>query len=392
MKKILFCSKYGLDLKNSTGGQQLRIKTSIESLSKICKLKIVSRNIRYEKSNKLKFLRKKTFVLAPSVKKIVSKNFFSFLIWRIKEFFYLKKDAQFLIDLYKKEKFNCIWISYSSQSYNLIKKIKRIDSSIKIIADTDSVFHKFLERKLSHVNFFKKVPLFFNFKYFQNVENKMLLNSEIITAVSEYDKKIFKKMYPKSNIMIFRNAVLDHKIRKKKHNSFNILISGTFGDKNSPMNLSTRWFVKEVFPLIKDRIKDLKIFIIGMNSTKEFKNQKKIFVKDWVLDITKFFSIADIAAVPLKYESGTRFKILEAGIYNLPVVSTTLGAEGLKYKINKSILIADDPKQFAEKIIFLYRNKKIRKKVSILNRNLVISTYSIKNLVKDGQKILKMII
>ena len=65
------------------------------------------------------------------------------------------------------------------------------------------------------------------------------------------------------------------------------------------MNFSTRWFIKEVFPLIKDRIKNLKVFIIGINSTKEFKNQKKLFVKDWVLDITKFFSIADMAAVPL---------------------------------------------------------------------------------------------
>ncbi len=392
MKKILFCSKYGLDLKNSTGGQQLRIKTSIESLSKICRLKIVSRNIRYEKYNKPKFLHKKNFELAPSVRKIIPKNFLSFLIWRVKEFIYLKKDAQFLIDLYKKEKFNCIWISYSSQSYNLIKKIKKIDSTIKIIADTDSVFHKFLERKLSYVNFIKKIPLFFYYKYFENVEKKMLINSDITTAVSDYDKKIFKKMYPKSNIIIFRNAVQNNKIKKKTHSSFNILITGTFGDTNSPMNLSTRWFIKNVFPLIKGRIKNLKVFVVGMNSTKEFKNQKKLFVKDWVLDITKFFSIADMAAVPLKYESGTRFKILEAGIYNLPVVSTTLGAEGLKYKINKTILIADHPKRFAEKIIFLYKNKKIRKKIAISNRNLVISTYSIKNLAKDGQKILKMII
>ena len=57
MKKILFCSKYGLDLKNSTGGQQLRIKTSVEALSEICDLKIISRNARYEKCNKLEFLK-----------------------------------------------------------------------------------------------------------------------------------------------------------------------------------------------------------------------------------------------------------------------------------------------------------------------------------------------
>ena len=391
MKKILFCSKYGLDLKNSTGGQQLRIKTSIEVLSKICDLKIISRNVRYEKCNKLKFLNNKNFSLAPSVAKIIPKNLISFILWRFNELFYLRKDAEFLIDSYKKYKCNCLWISYASQSYDLIKEIKKLDSSVKIIADTDSVFHKFLQRGMLHVSFLSKIFLFLNYKYYKYVEKQMLINSDIITAVSEFDKKTFKKLYPKSKIMIFRNAVKDKKIKKIKHKEFNILISGSFGDKNSPMNISTRWFMEKIFPLIQQKIKTLKVFIIGINSTREFKNKKQIFVKDWVLDITKFFSLSDIAAVPLKYESGTRFKILEAGIYNLPVVSTTLGAEGLNYEKNKSILIADDPKKFSDKVIYLYQNPRIRKKIASINRRLVISTYSSKNLKKDGIKILKKI-
>lgn len=391
MKKILFCSKYGLDLKNSTGGQQLRIKTSIEALSKICDLKIISRNARYEKCNKLKFLNNKNFSLAPSVSKIIPKNLISFIKWRFNELFYLRKDAEFLIDSYRKYKCSCLWISYASQSYNLIKEIKKLDSSIKIIADTDSVFHKFLQRGILHVGFLSKIHLFLNYKYFEYIEKQMLINSDLITAVSDFDKKIFKKLYPESKIMIFRNAVKDKKIKKIKHKDFNVLISGTFGDKNSPMNISTRWFVKKIFPLIQKKIKNLKVFIIGINSTREFKNKKQLFVKDWVLDITKFFSLSDVAAVPLKYESGTRFKILEAGIYNLPVVSTTLGAEGLNYKKNKSIMIADDPKKFADKVIYLYQNPRVRKKIARINRKLVISAYSSENLIKDGIKILKKI-
>lgn len=391
MKKILFCSKYGLDLKNSTGGQQLRIKTSIESLSKICDLKIISRNTRYEKCKKFNYLKNKNVLFAPSVKNIIKKNYFNFLIWRFKEFYYLEEDAKYLIYLYKKYKCSCLWISYASQSYDLINKIKKLDSSIIIVSDTDSVFHKFLHRRLNYVNFFSKIFLYFNYRYSKYIEKRMLINSEITTAVSKFDKKVFKAIYPKSNIMIFRNAVEDKKIKKVKHEGFNLLISGTFGDKNSPMNVSTRWFLEKVFPLIKKEIKNLKVFIIGINSTKEFKNQKHLFIKDWVLDITKFFAESDLAVVPLKYESGTRFKILEAGIYDLPVVSTTLGAEGLNYKKNKSLLIADDAKNFAKKIIYLYKNPKIRKKISNINRKLVISTYSSENLKRDGIKILKKI-
>ena len=152
-----------------------------------------------------------------------------------------------------------------------------------------------------------------------------------------------------------------------------------------------RWFLNDIFSSIKKKIKNLKIYIVGIDSTREFKNQEQIIVKDWVLDITKYFSISDILAVPLKYESGTRFKILEAGMFDLPVVSTQLGAEGLNYKNNKSILIANDARKFAQKIIYFYKNPKMRKKFDDNNIKLVVSNYSIKSMRKDALKILKKI-
>ena len=73
MKKILFCSKVGLDLKNSTGGQQLRVKTSIETLSTICDLKIISRNVRFKVNKKPNYLKNKNLLLAPSAKRTIKK-------------------------------------------------------------------------------------------------------------------------------------------------------------------------------------------------------------------------------------------------------------------------------------------------------------------------------
>jgi glycosyltransferase involved in cell wall biosynthesis len=76
---------------------------------------------------------------------------------------------------------------------------------------------------------------------------------------------------------------------------------------------------------------------------------------------------ASVALVPLKFESGTRFKILEAGICRLPVVSTTLGAEGLNVKNGVNILIADTNTEFAEAIISLLEN---RTKANLIAENL----------------------
>jgi len=391
--KILYCSKVGIELNNSTGGQLLRVKSSVDALDKISIVDVVSRNARFFGSKNNTLIKKKIFY-APSVKKKIKKNkFIKGIIWRVKEKFYLKKDAKFIVDLYRKKNYQCLWISYASQCFNLIKEIKKIDEKIKIIADTDSVFYSFIQRQIPYVNIFKKFYLYFYCLIYRKIEREMIKNSDIVTAVSEFDLKIFKKLFPSPNIFIFRNVVSKKNIKKINNKKFNILISGTFGAKTSPMNISTRWFLQDIYPLIKNKIKNLRIYIVGMYSDNEFKSSKKkdIIVKGWVKDITNFFGLASLAVVPLKYESGTRFKILEAGLYKIPVISTTLGAEGLKYKKNESIIIEDNAKKFANKIIYLYHNKRIRAKLAKNNYKIITCNYSKNILIKDGLKILKKI-
>ena len=106
MKKILFCSRSGIELSNSTGGQLLRIETSIKALNKIAKIDVLSRNPRFQKKIQLKYLKRYNIFFAPSIKKILSKNrLIKAFQWRLKEIFFLKKDAQFIVNLVKKNKF-----------------------------------------------------------------------------------------------------------------------------------------------------------------------------------------------------------------------------------------------------------------------------------------------
>ena len=161
MKKILFCSRSGIELNNSTGGQLLRIKTSIKSLNRIASVDIVSRNPRYQKNFKQDYLKKINLYYAPSVKNSLSRNkLIKAFQWRFKEFFFLKDDAKYIVKLVKKKQYDVVWISYASQSYFLIKEIKKLDKNIKKVANTDSVYFKFIERQIKYVNFLKK-QLFF---------------------------------------------------------------------------------------------------------------------------------------------------------------------------------------------------------------------------------------
>jgi glycosyltransferase involved in cell wall biosynthesis len=78
-----------------------------------------------------------------------------------------------------------------------------------------------------------------------------------------------------------------------------------------------------------------------------------VHVTGEVPSIVPYMRASVAALVPLRWESGTRFKILEAFACNTPVVSTTLGAEGLDVEHGRHLLLADEPTAFAEAILSL---------------------------------------
>ena len=277
----------------------------------------------------------------------------------------------------------------------MIKEIKKLDKKIKIVADTDSVYFKFIEREIKYVNLFKKIIIFLYSLIYKSIEKKMIKISDFTTAVSNYDKKTFENLGLKKKIFIFRNtieAIKKNSIYKNK-DKFNIIISGSFGSKTSPMNVSVKWFLDSIFPKVEKKIKNLRIYLIGIGSDKfleDYNLNKEIIISTgWVKSIKKYFYIADLAVVPLLYESGTRFKILEAAMYKIPVISTKIGAEGLPLKNNESIFLEDDPKKFANKIISISKNNKILRKIGIKSNYMVLQNFSEKAQINDAKKLLK---
>jgi glycosyltransferase involved in cell wall biosynthesis len=93
----------------------------------------------------------------------------------------------------------------------------------------------------------------------------------------------------------------------------------------------------------------------------------------------------------LKFESGTRFKILEAGACGIPLVSTTLGAEGLPVIHEEHILLADDPAGFADAIVRLIGDKQLAERLASNCRELVRTSYSVESLRREAAHILALL-
>jgi polysaccharide biosynthesis protein PslH len=82
------------------------------------------------------------------------------------------------------------------------------------------------------------------------------------------------------------------------------------------------------------------------------------------LDLSPYYAQSDVVIVPIRSGGGTRIKILEAFSYGLPVISTTIGAEGLDVTPGSDIIIADGAEAFAEQCHRIWTDDLLRRRIA----------------------------
>jgi sugar transferase (PEP-CTERM/EpsH1 system associated) len=137
-------------------------------------------------------------------------------------------------------------------------------------------------------------------------------------------------------------------------------------------------FGREVWPCVRAQHPDLIYTIVGRDPAAEVRALAKmpgVEVTGTVADVRPFYRAALAAVAPLNIGGGSRLKILEAMAAGIPVVSTTLGAEGLAVQPGENILIADTNEQLAETINSLLKNESQRRHLKRGGRALISERY-----------------
>lgn len=391
----------------AVGGPYLRIENSIKALFRIADLYIYSR-VALNEATAVSFYRGfcHEFYFAPSVepqnrhisfpkrivnrfaRKLIRKNLFNDV--GEPEF-----DFRGLLDVADAINADLIWLGYGNISYPLLKYIKSY-SSYKVVLDTDSVWSRFILRGL---------PFATSEEERQNIEKAGREKeqeekwgtqlADVTTAVSQVDADYYIKLakYPQQ-IHLFSN-VIDIESYKKpppppdEFKNPSIYLAGTFWH-GSPMEDAARWVIKEVLPLVRQHIPNIHLYIAGRGSNQTLSdiNDSGITITGELPSVLPYLCHAGVALVPLRFESGTRFKILEAGACGIPVVSTTLGAEGIPVTHEKDILIADEPESFANSIVRVIKDPGLAKKIAGNLKELVCEEYSVPSLAQQASLIL----
>ncbi|MCB1947813.1 MAG: glycosyltransferase [Burkholderiales bacterium] len=172
--------------------------------------------------------------------------------------------------------------------------------------------------------------------------------------VSPVEIELFKQVAPDVPVALLSNIHQNQEIVFGYQERKDILFIGGF--EHLPNVDAMEFFIKEIFPTLHALKPDIKLLIVGSHLPDKIAAYASphIIVKGFVSDIKPIFDRIKLSIAPLRYGAGVKGKINTSMTYGVPVVATSVAAEGMKLVHDQDILIADEPEEFARQIIRAY--------------------------------------
>jgi O-antigen biosynthesis protein len=140
------------------------------------------------------------------------------------------------------------------------------------------------------------------------------------------------------------------------------------------------YFVRSIWPLVKQKLPEAKFYILGSNVTQEILPlaTDDVVVVGYVEDLSHYLDRCRMSVVPLRYGAGMNGKIGTSMSYGVPCVATSIAVEGLGLKQGENILVGDTPENFAQEVVTLYTDKHLWDHLSISGLSFAEAHWSIK--------------
>jgi len=297
----------------------------------------------------------------------------------IQSFYYDTHLAQQVRDLTSRVAYDVIQVEFPFQTpyLNAVAPLSRA----KKILTMHNIESLRFERELQLSQWGKRrLVLLGNHLFFRAWEKEALRQFDGIITVSDAERSWVERHAPGTTVEVIPNGVDTEYFSPgpaiaPESNPY-IVFTGAM---DYPPNVDAAgWFCNEILPVLQRNSPRLGFKIVGKNphpQVLELAKRNRVEVTGTVADIRGYVAGALALVVPLRSGGGTRLKILEAMAMERPVISTSVGAEGLAITPGTDILIADDAEQFANHIHLLVTSAETANQLGKAARQLALEKY-----------------
>ena len=232
----------------------------------------------------------------------------------------------------------------------------------------------------------------------RSYEARVCTTVDRVLAVSETDAAVLRDLHNGINVTVVPNGVdcaffspsarpADYAEPNRIKHLAAIVFTGTMDFR--PNADAVVWFCQEMLPLIKKHFYHVHFYIVGKGPTPEVRAlaSPAVTVTGYVSDIRPYIVNSQVYVVPMRMGSGTKLKVMEAMAMKIPVVSTTMGAEGIDVTPGQHLLLGDNPAEFAQHVMDLLENAAERQRLATNARRLVEEKYDWITIVPSLEKI-----
>ncbi|HWN11080.1 MAG TPA: glycosyltransferase [Pyrinomonadaceae bacterium] len=252
-------------------------------------------------------------------------------------------------------------VSRPSMASTFIRRIRRANPEAGIVFDM--VDTHFLRCQREYEISGNEAVLAESNRY-KKLETTLAQQSDIVWSASDEDRQVMQLLVPNKRIDVVPTI---HELRD---------ISGSFESREDLLfigNLAHRpnedavvFFVREIFPLLRERLPGIAMDIIGDFSSPAIMacDSADIHIRGYIQDVAPYLRDRRVFVAPLRFGAGIKGKIGEAMAHGIPVVTTTIGAEGFGLTHELDVMIANEPADFAAAVARLYSDQDLWERVA----------------------------
>ena len=199
---------------------------------------------------------------------------------------------------------------------------------------------------------------------YRKIETRLARASDLIWCNSSADREVMERQAPGVPSVVVPTIHEAHGRGLPPGGREHLLFVGNF--RHRPNTDAVHFFVREVLPLVRESLPGVELLLVGDNAPPEFAAYltQGVRLLGYVPDIEPVFARARVFVAPVRFGAGVKGKIGEALAYAVPVVTTTIGAEGMELRDEEEALIADTPHDFAAAVVRLYRDAGLWQRLS----------------------------
>jgi polysaccharide biosynthesis protein PslH len=249
---------------------------------------------------------------------------------------------------------------------------------VPIIGDTHNVEFDVLRRMSKSADgWLRRSYASVQWRATARAEHHAIGTVDLLLATSERDRRLFEHELDARRIAVVPNGIDLEEFAPSPVDGEpgSILFSGLMS--YYPNQQAVRWFLDRVFPLVLRQVPNATFVVAGAEPPSWLRSRanERIRITGPVTDMRPYLEAASVLVAPLRIAGGTRVKILEAQAVGRPVVSTTLGAEGLRVRHGVSLLLADESDAFAARVTDALTHRGLARSLAIEGQRLVRDHY-----------------